>query len=144
MYFKEIRSLIGKKKSLKRLVQSTGIDNKIITKDYINLKVKRLKHKIDRAVANYINSFVMPMVNQHENSLDKHFFWKVKKVLAPKSITVLHSVMVGFANEITDEAHIWSEYKNEFKHRLLTRDIDEQLKEIETMQIKSFVFAKAT
>ena len=81
-----------------------------------------------------IITFVMSMVNHHESSLDKHFFWKVKKVLAPKSITVLHSVIDGFANEITDQANIWSEYKNEFNHRLLTRDIDEQLKEVETMQ----------
>ena len=40
MYTKEIRSLIGKKKSLKRLLKSAGIDNDISAKDYINLKVK--------------------------------------------------------------------------------------------------------
>ena len=55
MYFMEIRSLIGKKNSLKRLVKSTGTDNKIIAKNYINLKLKRLKHKIDRAIVNYNN-----------------------------------------------------------------------------------------
>ena len=46
----------------------------------------------------------------------KQSFWKVKRVLAPKSITVPHSVIDEFGNEITDEANIWSEYKNEFKH----------------------------
>ena len=76
----------------------------------------------------------MSMVNQHGGSLDKQSFWKVKRVLAPKSITVPHSVIDGFGNEITDEANIRSEYKNQFKHRLRTREIDEQLKEVETMQ----------
>ena len=124
MFTEEIRSLIGKKKSLKRLLKSTGIDNDRSAKDNINLKVKRLEHKIDKAIADYNNSFVMSMVNQHGGSLDKQSFWKVKRVLAPKSITVPHSVINGFGNE----------YKNEFKHRLRTRDIDEQLKEVETMQ----------
>ena len=58
----------------------------------------------------------------------------MKRVLAPKSITVPHSVIDGFGNEITDEANVRREYKNEFKHRLRTRDIDEQLQEAETMQ----------
>ena len=74
------------------------------------------------------------MVNQHRGSLDKQSFWKVKRVLASKSIPVPHSVIDGFGNEITDEANIRSEYKNEFKHRLRTREIDEQLKEVEPMQ----------
>ena len=58
----------------------------------------------------------------------------MKRVLTPKSITVPHSVLDGFGNEITDEANIRSEYKNEFKQMLRTREIDEQLKEVETMQ----------
>ena len=74
------------------------------------------------------------MVNQHGGSLDKQSFWKVKRVLANKIITVPHSVMDGFGNEITDEANIRSEYKNAFKHRLRTIEIDGQLKEVETMQ----------
>ena len=76
----------------------------------------------------------MSMVNQHGGSLDKQSFWKVKMVLAPNSITVPHSAIDGFGNEITDEANIRSEYKNEFKHRLRTREVDEQLKEVEAMQ----------
>ena len=75
------------------------------------------------------------MVNlQHGGSRDKQSFWKVKRVLAPKSITVPHSVIDGFGNEITDKANIRNEFKYEFKHRLRTRDIDEQLKEVETIQ----------
>ena len=57
-----------------------------------------------------------------------------ERVLAPKSITVPHSVIDGFGNGITDEANIRSEYKNEFKHKLRTREIDGQLKEVENMQ----------
>ena len=109
------------------------------------MKVKRLDHKIDKAIADYNNSFVTSTVNQHGGSLDKQSFWKVKRVLGRKSITVPHSVIYlnifcyifcydGFGNEITDEANIRSEHKNDFKHRLRTREIDGQLKEVETMQ----------
>ena len=112
MYTKEIRSLIGKKKSLKRLLKSTEIDDDISAKTCVSLKVKRLECKIDKAIADYNSSFVMSVVNQHRGSLDKQCFWKVKRVLAPKSITVLHSDIDGFGNEITDEANIRSEYKN--------------------------------
>ena len=38
------------------------------------------------------------MVKQHGNYLNKHFFGKVKKVLAPKSITMPHSVTDVFGN----------------------------------------------
>ena len=62
----------------------------------------------------------MSMVNQHGGSLDKQSFWKVKRVLAPKSITAPHSVIDRYGNGITDEANIRSEYKNEFKHRSRT------------------------
>ena len=88
------------------------------------MKVKRLECKIDKAIADYNSSFVMYIVNQHGGSLDKQYFYKVKKVLAPKNTTVSHSIKDGFGNEMIDEANIKSEYKNEFKHRLQTREID--------------------
>ena len=89
MYTKETRSVIGKTKSLKRLLKSTGIDNDISAKAYINLKVKILECKIDKAIAGYNCSFVMSMVNQHGGSLDKQSFWKVKRVLVLLSLILL-------------------------------------------------------
>ena len=59
---------------------------------------------------------------------------KLKKVLAPKSISIPHSIIDGFGNEITDQANIRNEYKTEFTHRLRTRVIDDQLKVHEIMQ----------
>ena len=58
MYTKEIRSLTDKKKSLKRLLKSLSIDNDISAKANINLKVKILECKIDKAIADYSSSFV--------------------------------------------------------------------------------------
>ena len=81
--------------------------NILSAKTHINLKVKRLiERKIDKAIADFYNNFVMSMVNQHGGSIRKQSFWKVKRVLAPKSITVLHSVTDGFGNEITDVRQI--------------------------------------
>ena len=54
----EIRSLIGKRKSLKRSLKSTDIDNDLNAKAYINLKVKKPECKIDKAIADYNSSFV--------------------------------------------------------------------------------------
>ena len=59
---------------------------------------------------------------------------EVKKVLAPKSISVPHSIIDSFVNEITDQANIRNEYKNEFTHRLRTWKMDDQLKVHENMQ----------
>ena len=46
----------------------------------------------------------MSSINQ--NALDKQAFWKLKKVLAPKSISIPHSIIDSFGNEITDQANI--------------------------------------
>ena len=67
-------------------------------------------------------------------NLDKQAFWKLKKVLAPKSISIPHSIIDSFGNEITNEANIRNEYNNEFTHRLCTREVDDQLKVHENMQ----------
>ena len=58
----------------------------------------------------------MSNVSQDGGTLDKQAFWKLKKVLAPESITVPHSIIDTFGNEITDKANIRNEYKNEFTH----------------------------
>ena len=48
----------------------------------------------------------MSSINQNGGTLDKLAFSKLKKVLEPKSITVPHSIIDSFGNEITDEAII--------------------------------------
>ena len=76
----------------------------------------------------------MSSINKNGGTLDKQAFWKLKKVLTPKSISVPHSIIDSFGNEIIDQANVRNEYKNAFTHRLRTREIDDQLKVHENMQ----------
>ena len=81
-------------------------------------KIDKLENKIDAAIADFNSRFVMPSINQNGGTLHKQAFWKLKKVLAPKSISIPHSIIDSFGNEITDQGNIRNEYKNEFTHRL--------------------------
>ena len=43
-------------------------------------------------------------VNQNGGTFDKQAVWKLKKV--PKSISIPHSIIDSFGDEITDQANI--------------------------------------
>ena len=104
LYTKDIRELISKKKSLKKLLKSSSID--MDTRDMLGSKIDKLENKIDKAIADFNSRFVMSSINQNGGTLDKQAFWKLKKVLAPKSISIVHSIIDSFGNEITDQANI--------------------------------------
>ena len=104
------------------------------TRDMLGSEIDKLENKTDKAIADFNSRFVMSSINQNGGTLDKQAFQKLKKVLAPKSISVHHSIIDSFGNEITDQANIRNEYKNEFTYRLHTRVIDDQLKVHENMQ----------
>ena len=97
-------------------------------------KIDKLENKIDKTISDFNSRFVMSSINQNGGTLDKQAFWKLKKLLAPKNISVPHSIIDSFGNEITDQANIRNEHKNEFTHRLCTRVMDDQLKVHENMQ----------
>ena len=131
LYIEAIRKLISKKKSLKKLLKSSSIDTvDMATQVMLGSKIDRLEHEIDKAIADFDSGLVMSSINQN----DKQAFWKLKKVLASKSISIPHSIIDSFGNEITNQANIRNKYKNEFIHRLRTREIDDQLKVHENMQ----------
>ena len=71
---------------------------------------------------------------ESHGTFDKQSFWKLKRVLAPKSISILHAVIDKHGNEITDPDNIKHEYRSEFHHRLRERDILDQLKDYEKIQ----------
>ena len=73
---------------------------------------------IDKAIDDFNSGLATSSINQNGGTLDKQAFWKLKKVLAPKSISVPHSIIDSFGNEITDQANIRNEYKCEFTHRV--------------------------
>ena len=86
LYTKDIRELISKKRSLKKLLKSSSID--MDTRDMLGSKTGKLENKIDKAIADFNSRFVMSSINQNGGTLDKQAFWKLKKVLAPKSISI--------------------------------------------------------
>ena len=47
----------------------------------------------------------------------------MKRIIAPKSIEIPHSVLDKSDNHITDPNNIITAYRNEFQHRIRKRDI---------------------
>ena len=55
--------------------------------------------------------------------ITKTDFWKLKRILVPKSPNLPHSVLDHVGNDITDVNNIVNQYQNEFVHRLRKREI---------------------
>ena len=66
--------------------------------------------------------------------MDRLNFWKLKRVLAPKSLQIPHAIEGAYGNLITDPANISDEYLNEFQHRLTKREILDHLSWYESFQ----------
>ena len=65
--------------------------------------------------------------------MSKQQFWRLKKTLAPKSISIPHSVMNSFGNEVTDPDNIVNEFRSEFQHRLRIREPQDHIKGYELL-----------
>ena len=65
--------------------------------------------------------------------MSKQQFWRLKKTLAPKSISIPHSVMNSFGNEVTDPENIINEFHSEFQHRLPIREPQDHIKGYELL-----------
>ena len=87
---------------------------------------------IDKRVTAFNYSIVAKGVGK-DGTISKQDFWKIKKVLTPRSFNVPYCVVDSFGNEITDENSIRQEYKNEFSFRLRKRSIAEELKDYEKL-----------
>ena len=77
LYTKDIRELISKKKSLKKLFKSSSID--MDTRDMLGSEINNLENKIDKAIADFNSRFVMSSINQNGGTLEKQAFWKLKR-----------------------------------------------------------------
>ena len=66
--------------------------------------------------------------------IDKQSFWKMKKLIAPRSKEIPCSLLDKHDNLLTDPETIRNEYLSEFKHRLRARDIKTELKWYESFQ----------
>ena len=127
LYTKEIRSLIKKRKAVKK---HTKVCICPLCKG--RHKFKKLDSLINRKIAHFNDDIIRQKVGS-DGSISKQDFWKIKRVLAPKCNTVPHCIVDNFGNEITDEGSICEEYRREFIHRLRKREIEDDLKDYELL-----------
>ena len=123
LYNKEIRDLIQKRKMFKH--QHKG--SKSLTK-----KLRKLDKKVDKKIANFNNKILTKRIGT--GPISKQDFWKVKKILAPKSVSIPHCILDGMGNEITDPENIRNQFQTEFLYRLRQREPKEHIKYHETLQ----------
>ena len=62
--------------------------------------------------------------------MSKQQFWRLKKTLAPKSISIPHSVINSFGN---DPENIINEFRSEFQHGLRIREPHDHIKGYELL-----------
>ena len=103
LYNKGIRDLIQKCKMLQH--QHKGSTN----------LTKKLR-KIDKEIALFNNKTLTERIGT--GPISKQDFWKVKKILAPKSISIPHCILDGMGNELTDTENIRNQFQTEFLYRL--------------------------
>ena len=65
--------------------------------------------------------------------LSNHQFWRVKKILALKDISIPQSIFDSFGNELSDPESIKNQSGNEFEYRL-QREAEEPMKGPEQLQ----------
>ena len=62
------------------------------------------------------------------------FFWKLKKIIAPRNIEIPHSILNRHDSLLTDSITVKNEYRTEFQYRLRKREIKSDLKWYESFQ----------
>ena len=72
--------------------------------------------------ANFTTKILSSKVNEN-GIITNTDFWKLKRILLPKSLDLLLSISDHFGNDITDVNNIVNQYQNEFVHRLKKREI---------------------
>ena len=65
--------------------------------------------------------------------VSKQQFWTPKKTLAPKLISIPHSVVDSFGNEVTDPENVINEFCSEFQHRCRIREPQDYIKGYELL-----------
>ena len=123
LYNRKIRHLIRTRKQLKR--------NHNANDDHLCSQLKILDKKIDKKIAQFNNDIVQNSVGH--KPMSKQQFWRLKKTLSPKSISIQHSVMNSFGNEVTDPENIINQFRSEFQHRLRIRESQDHIKRYELL-----------
>ena len=84
--------------------------------------MKKLDPIIDKKVTN-LNTMVLSSEVNENGIITKLDFWKLKRILVPKSPNLPHSILDHVGNDISDVNNIVNQYQNEFVHRLRKREI---------------------
>ena len=92
----------------------------------LNRKIGKLDKKINANVAKFHINMVKQKVGKN-GVMGRQNFWKLKRVLAPKSLEIPHAMEGAHGNLITDPININDEYRNEFQHRLRKHEIWDHL-----------------
>ena len=128
IYNKEIRNLIEERKKLKsKLAVSFSNSNGL------KQNIRKLDTVIDQKISDFNIAIIRKSIGK-TGDIDKQSFWKMKKLLAPKSKEMPHAVLDNHDNLLTNPVTIRNEYKTEFQHRLRKRDIRSALEWFENFQ----------
>ena len=105
--------------------------------DHLCSQVKILDKTIDKKIAQFDNDIMHNSVGH--KPMSKQQFWRLKKTLAPKSISLPPSVMNSFGNEVIDPENIINEFRSEFQHRLRIREPQDHIKSYELLEYNTQV-----
>ena len=131
IYNKQIRNLIKERKILKKRL--TREADKSPTHRNLTYNILKLDKLIDTKTADFNYLFVKQKFG-NDGTIDKQNLWKLKRIIAPKSIEIPHPALDKSGNHITDPNDIITAYRNKFQHRLRKRDIKDELKQYEAIQ----------
>ena len=95
-------------------------------------KTEKQEPSIDKEIALFSNKTLTERIGA--GPISKQDFWKVKKILAPKSVSIPHCILDVMGNEITDPENIRNQFQTELLYRLRRRKPKEHIKCHETLQ----------
>ena len=78
--------------------------------------IRKLDTVIDQKISDFNIAIIKKSIGK-TGEIDKQSFWKMKKLLAPKSKEMPHAVFDIHGNLLTDPVTIRNEYKTEFQHQ---------------------------
>ena len=96
-------------------------------------QISQLDKQIDCQISEFNINIIKSSIGMG-GVIDKQSFWKMKKLIAPRSKEIPCSLLDKHDNLLTDPETIRNEYLSEFKHRLRARDIKTELKWYESFQ----------
>ena len=131
IYNKQIRGLIGQRKKLKAQLSRSVTSTKLSRE--LEKQISQLDKQIDCQISEFNINIVKSSIGMG-GVIDKQSFWKMKKLIAPRSKEIPCSLLDKHDNLLTDPETIRNEYLSEFKHRLRARDIKTELKWYESFQ----------